>query len=69
MALAGIAIGWLAAVALVRLLASLLYGVAPYDAATFTLTPVVILILAAISAYLPARRASRLDPAKTLHQD
>ena len=63
LALAGIALGVLG---LTRLLQSLLYGVEATDALTFTVIPLVLLAVAALAAYLPARRASRVDPAGVL---
>jgi putative ABC transport system permease protein len=48
--------------ALTGLLQSLLFNVSPRDPLTFAAIPVIIAIIALLSAYLPARRASRLDP-------
>jgi ABC-type antimicrobial peptide transport system permease subunit len=51
-----------------RMLASRLYGIAPQDPLTLTLATGVLLLVALIAAYLPARRASRMDPMTALHQ-
>ncbi|HEX8898754.1 MAG TPA: FtsX-like permease family protein, partial [Chthoniobacterales bacterium] len=64
--IAGIAVGLLGAFALTRLLASLLFGVAATDPATFVWIPVLLGSVSFFACYLPARRASRLDPIKAL---
>jgi len=51
-----------------RMLASRLYGVAPQDPLTLTLATGALLLVALLAAYLPARRASRVDPMTALHQ-
>jgi predicted permease len=65
---AGLAVGGVLASFAPRLIASRLYGVAPEDPLTLTLATGILLMVALAAAYLPARRASRLDPMAALHQ-
>ena len=65
----GLAIGWGAAIALTRFMATLLYEVAPNDIATFGAISGVLLATAFIAALLPARRAASLDPIKALRTE
>jgi putative ABC transport system permease protein len=65
----GLLIGLSAAVALTRILASQLFGVSALDPTTFLLVAVVLLSAAALSAWLPARRASGVDPATALRAE
>jgi putative ABC transport system permease protein len=58
----GIAIGVPAAAAVTRVLQSYLYGVGPRDPATFILIPAVLAVVALVASYVPARRATRVDP-------
>ena len=67
--LSGAALGIAAAAALSRLLASLLFGVAPFDPATFALAPAVIALAATIACAAPAFRAAYVDPAVTLRNE
>jgi predicted permease len=67
-ALAGILIGWPAALALARLLEGLVFGVSTADPVTFTIIPIVLTAIAAMAAWLPARRAARVDPASVLRE-
>lgn len=60
--LSGVGLGVLGALALTRLVRSLLYGVAPADPATFVTAPAVLVALALLACTLPARRALRVDP-------
>jgi putative ABC transport system permease protein len=60
--LLGLAIGLIAAAALTRYLATLLYNVKPLDPVTFIAVPVLLVITAAIAVAAPAWRAARVDP-------
>jgi putative ABC transport system permease protein len=62
MALAGVCAGVACALGLTRFLESLLYRVQPRDPVTFLLTPVMLLAIAAAAIYIPARRATQVDP-------
>ena len=58
----GLVLGAAGALAFSRLMAGLLFGIRPTDAATFALTGVVLLIIATLACLVPARRASTVDP-------
>ncbi|MGH9397039.1 MAG: ADOP family duplicated permease [Terriglobia bacterium] len=64
--LAGIGIGVVASLAVTRLIASLLFGITPADPVTFVVTVLVLTSVALVAGYLPARRASRIDPMSAL---
>jgi putative ABC transport system permease protein len=64
--LAGIATGLVAAAALTRLLAGLLFQVEPLDPMTFATTSLALLAIATIAAYVPARRGMRMAPVEAL---
>jgi putative ABC transport system permease protein len=66
LAIAGTAIGLAASLLLTRLMASMLYKVSTRDVFTFMLTPVLMLCVALLASYLPARRAARVNPIETL---
>jgi predicted permease len=69
LALAGLACGLIAALVLSRALASMLYGVTTTDPATYAAVAAVLITLACVSCYVPARRALRTDPITTLKND
>ncbi|HYL73445.1 MAG TPA: ABC transporter permease [Bryobacteraceae bacterium] len=69
LALAGIVIGVLAALALTRLMASLLFAVRPYDPVTFVVVSAILSAVALLAGWLPARRAARIDPLVALRQE
>jgi ABC-type antimicrobial peptide transport system permease subunit len=62
----GIAIGTSASVWASRFVASFLYGFEPSDPGTFVVSALVLSVVAAAAGWLPARRASRIDPAAVL---
>ncbi len=61
-ALLGTAVGLLAALAVTRFLASLLYGISATDPVTFVFVPLLLAAVAVLACYIPARRASKIDP-------
>ncbi len=63
---AGIAVGVCGALAVTHLLASLLYGTAPTDPVTFGMAAAILLGVAAVACWIPARRAARIDPMTAL---
>jgi predicted permease len=65
----GVLIGLLAALALTRLMASLLYEVRPTDPAIFSSVSILVLLVALTAAYIPARRAARVDPVVSLRYE
>lgn len=67
--LAGMVVGLLGALGLNRSIASLLFGVRPTDATTLAWVITAIALVAATACWLPAWRASRLDPNTVLHED
>ena len=69
LALAGVVMGLFAAVGATRFMGSLLVDVSALDAATFILVPLLLCVVAAAAAYLPARRASKVDPMVALRYE
>ena len=65
-AMTGIVVGITASVASARLIASLLFATSPWDGATYAEMILAIIAVALVSGYLPARRASRVDPLNAL---
>jgi putative ABC transport system permease protein len=65
----GMAVGLAVALATTRVLGSLLYQVSPADPITLAFVCVVLLVVAGVAAYLPARRATRIDPIVALRAD
>ncbi|HEX8763700.1 MAG TPA: ABC transporter permease, partial [Candidatus Acidoferrum sp.] len=66
---AGAILGILAALGLMRYLASLLYGVRPFDPLTFLTVALLLALVALAACYIPARRASRVDPLVALRYE
>jgi putative ABC transport system permease protein len=69
LALAGVVIGVAAALVLTRLLSGMLFEVGVHDPVTFAVVPVGLAAIALAAAYVPARRATRVDPIIALRQD
>jgi hypothetical protein len=65
----GAALGALAGLVAGRVLSSLLYGVSPRDPLVLVVAPLVPVVVAALASYLPARRASRVDPVVALRYE
>jgi ABC-type antimicrobial peptide transport system permease subunit len=65
----GVSIGLLAAGLLTRTIQSFLFGVSPTDPLTAAAVTGVLLAVAALAAFVPARRAASVDPAVTLRAD
>ena len=69
LALIGVAIGVAGALWLTRLMSKLLFGVSPTDSATFVVVAVILLAVAFVACYIPARRASKVDPLVALRYE
>jgi ABC-type antimicrobial peptide transport system permease subunit len=65
----GVALGIAGALALTRLMETLLFGVTPGDPITFVSASLLLAATAATASYLPVRRATRVDPARVLRQE
>jgi len=65
----GLALGLVASLALTRLMSALLYGVRPNDAATFFAVSIVLVSVALLASYVPARKAAEVDPMVALRAE
>ena len=69
LAATGIALGLAGALALTRVMATLLFGVSTTDAVTFSLVPGFLAVVAIVASYLPAHRATKVDPMIALREE
>lgn len=67
--LTALALGWPAAWGLARISSRFLYGIAPHDALTFTLVPILLLLVALAAAWIPAQRAASINPTQALRME
>ncbi len=68
LACAGVTAGVILSASTASLMASLLYGVRPHDPAVFLAVPLLLLVVALLASYLPARRATKVDPMFALRE-
>jgi ABC-type antimicrobial peptide transport system permease subunit len=64
----GIVVGVILAASGASMLASLLYGVRPHDPLVFLVVPALLFVVAVLASYLPARRATKVDPLLALRE-
>ena len=69
LAVAGVIAGLIAALLLTKLMSSQLYKVSSRDLPTFAVTPILFLAIALLTSYIPARRATKVDPITALRQE
>lgn len=66
---AGACLGLTGSVLLVRFIAKLLFSAAPLDPLTFAAAPILLAAVALVASYIPARRATRIDPTVALRYE
>jgi predicted permease len=69
LALTGIILGLIGALALTRVMSSLLFGISPRDIATFATVPLILAVIALAATYIPAWRATEVDPMLVLREE
>jgi len=69
LALIGVALGLAASLILTRIIKNLLFNVSPTDPTTFTLIALLLVVVALIASYIPARRATNVDPLLALRHE
>jgi putative ABC transport system permease protein len=69
LALVGVIVGLVGALALAQVMTSLVFGVGTRDMATFSIVPCVVLLMILIGCYIPARRATKVDPMVALRYE
>jgi predicted permease len=69
MLVSGVAIGLLLSVATAKIVSGILYGIGVLDPVAFTVAPALLTVAALIAMWLPARRATRVDPVQALHAE
>ena len=62
-------LGIVIALALTRLMTSMLFGITPNDAVTFAVVSMFLILIAALACYVPARRATKVDPLLALRYE
>ena len=69
LSLVGVAVGIAAAFGLTRLIATILFGIKPWDPVVFIAAPLILSAVALLAVWLPATRASKLDPMQALRAE
>jgi predicted permease len=69
LAIPGVVIGLLGSLVFTRMMRGLLFGVSPTDPVTFVVIPVLLVLVALLASYIPARRATLVDPAVSLYSE
>ena len=69
LAIPGVMIGLLGSLAFTRMMRGLLFGISPIDPLTFAVIPVLLALVALLASYIPAQRATRVDPTVSLHSE